>query len=66
MFNKRMLIAISGISKSTFYRRLGKLTNQHLVPDNDEYLMEIEDARKIARAMGFEVLFEKHIEKITK
>jgi hypothetical protein len=66
MFNNRMLIAISGMSSRTYYRRLQELKNQRIIVEEKNYYMEVDKALQIAEAMGFKLLLEKHINKITK
>lgn len=62
-----MLIEISGISARTFYRRLQELRNQKLIDEKQKnYYMEIDTAIKIAETMGFGLLLERHINKMTK
>lgn len=61
-----MLIAISGMSARTYYRRMEALRNQKLIEQQKFYFLEVDQAIKIAEAMGFKMLLEKHINKITK
>jgi hypothetical protein len=58
-----MLINISGISARTFYRRLEELRNQKLIEEQKKYYMDLDQAKKLATAMGFLPLLEKHIDK---